>query len=791
MLKHFLKITLRSFLKKPLLSLLNVAGLSIGLSAFLVISLYLFQENSYEKGFTDYDKIYRVEEHFLSMGRLAWSNSNLPHVIGEIPEIESYTRFQQFSNGEFFIDETAFKAKRTLIADTNFFNVFDYEFLYGNAETALSKAGDIVISENAAVRFFNRTDVLGEKIHFENNGDFFISGVVKHSVIKSHLDFDLARFKGEPDAYDAGKWFSIGGFTYVKTTHQVEESVLNKKLDALSEKYAYPTVHANGALSVEEWLNSENTVRFYAKPIRNIYLKSNLQFEIGSNGDRQTRVTLSLVSIFILVIAAINFMNLTTARSSLRTKEIGVRKVLGSERSSLIRQFLFESFLITFLSALIAGGLSELFIKLINQSIGEVISVSLLNHPILLIYFVLGTLALGIIAGVYPAFYLSSVKMLPLLKGMKLGSILNLGTARLFRNGLVVLQFTISSTLIIGALFIYGQLKFLKNLNLGFEKDQVIVLPNAGVLGENKYALRTELLRLSGVESGSFTFRLPADGSSNITSTMLDEETSMSFEGFQTDPYLQEVLDFKLIAGEWFDTKKEEADSLIVINQAALEQLGFEEPIGQVLGDYWRITGVVEDFYYNDFRSEIGPVMFMSSPEHHNRLTLRVNSDIAPLSEIERVWSKFTNEPFDYYYLNQNFEGQLAKEKQDADAVLLFTVLAIFISCLGLFGLASFIADQRVHEFGVRKVLGASIGHLVRLFSMHFVKLILIAFLISVPLAIYGVDLWLQGFVQRVPITAGGFIIAAIFSISIAIGTVLFQSVKTGRLNPIDTLRNE
>ncbi len=791
MLRHHLKVTVRSFLKRPLLSLLNVTGLSIGLSAFLVISLYLFQENSYEKGFSDYDRIYRVEEHFLSMGRLAWSNSNLQHVIDEIPEVEQFTRFQQFSNGEFFINEIAFKTKRTLIADTSFFKVFDYQFLYGDPETALSKPGDIVISESAAIKFFNRVNVLGEKIHFENNGDFFISGVIKSSVINSHLDFDLARFKGEPDAYDVNKWFNIGGYTYVKTTNKIEKEVLNVKLDALSEKHAYPVVHGNGGLSVEEWLNSENTVRFYAKPIRDIYLESNLQFEIGNNGDRQTRITLSLISIFILVIAAINFMNLTTARSSLRTKEIGVRKVLGVERSSLIRQFLFESLLITFLSALIAGGLSELFIKLINQSMGEVIGVSLMNYPALLIYFAFGTFSLGLVAGIYPAFYLSSVKMLPLLKGMKLGNVLNLGSAKFLRNGLVVLQFTISSTLIIGALFVYSQLKFLKNLNLGFEKDQVIVLPAAGVLGENKYALRTELLRLSGVEASSFTYRLPADGSSNITSTMLDEETSMSFEGFQTDQYLQQVLDFKLLEGEWFNTQKEQADSLIVINQAALRQLGFEEPIGKVLGDYWRIVGVVEDFYYDDFRNEIGPVMFMHSPEHHNRLTLRINADIAPLTEIEKVWNEFTNEPFDYYYLNQNFESQLAKEKQDADAVLLFTILAIFISCLGLFGLASFVADQRVHEFGVRKVLGASVKNLVKLFSFHFIKLILVAFLISVPLAIYGVDLWLQGFVQRIPITIGIFLIAAFFSIVIAVGTVLFQSIKTGRLNPINTLRNE
>ena len=792
MFNHLFKITIRSFVKRPLLSLLNVVGLSIGLSAFLVISLYLFQENSYEKGFSDNERIYRVEEHFLSMGRLAWSNSNLPYVIDEIPEVEEFTRLQQFANGEFFVNDIVYKANRTLITDTSFFKIFDYDFIYGNAERALSKPGDIVITEKAALRTFGTADVMGEKIHIDGSGDFFVSGVVKTPVLKSHLDFELARFKGEPDLYEASKWFSIGGYTYIKTSHSVDLNILNEKLDKLSEKHAFPVVHTSGTLSAEEWLASENTVRFYAKPIRDIYLTSNLQFEIGSNGDRQTRVTLSLVSIFILVIAAINFMNLTTARSSLRTKEIGVRKVLGVERSSLMRQFLFESLFVTLIAALLAGGLSELFIKLINQSMGDMIGVSFINHPSLLFYFFIGVFILGLIAGIYPAFYLSSVKMLPLLKGMKLTSVLNLGSAKLLRSGLVVLQFTISSTLIIGALFIYSQLKFLKNMNLGFEKDQVIVLPSAGsILGENKEALRNELLRLSSVESGSFTFRLPADGSSNITSTMLDEETSMSFEGFQTDPYLQDVLGFKLIDGEWFNPERQQFDSLIVINESALKALGFDEPIGKILGDYWNIIGVVEDFFYDDFRNEIGPVMFTISPEHHNRLALRVNDEEKSLAEIEGVWNEFTNETFEHYYLNQNFEGQITKEEQEADAVLLFTVLAIFISCLGLFGLASFVADQRVHEFGVRKVLGASVKSLIRLFSLHFIKLILIAFLISVPLAIYGVDLWLQGFVKRVPITVGGFVIAAICCLGIAISTVLFQSIKAGRLNPVDTLRNE
>jgi putative ABC transport system permease protein len=560
----------------------------------------------------------------------------------------------------------------------------------------------------------------------------------------------------------------------------------------LIEKHAFPIVYQDKEdIAFEDWLQGDNKVRFYAKPIADIHLNSNLRFELDTNGDRQTMMILAIIGTFILIIAAINFMNLTTARASQRTKEIGVRKVLGSRKSSLVYQFLSESILITLLAAIIGAGLSELFLYLINQELGAVIGVSILSYPILMLYVLVGVLVLGVISGLYPAFYLSSVKMIPLLKGMQLSRVLNMNFAKLMRNGLVVLQFTLSTTLIIAAIFIYGQLKHLREMDLGFAKDQVFVIQNASTLKDNRKAFRNELLRLPMIQEAGYSFRLPADGSSNVTSTMLDKETSFSFEGFQIDENFQKAMGIELLEGKWFDTNSIYGDSLVVLNESAVKALGLKDPIGKSFDNYRVVIGVVKDFNYGNLRDEISPAMFWKSTEHQNKLAILVSPGNNPIQSITEVWSSFTNEKLELYPLDQNFANQLNTEKQTADAVLIFTVLAIIISSLGLIGLAAFTADQRLQEFGIRKVLGATVADIIKLFSFDFVKLIILAFIISIPIAIWGVSAWLQGFADRISLSAGAFVLAGIMAIGIAIITILFQSIKTGRLNPVDTLRNE
>jgi len=793
MFSHFLKITIRSFRKQPLLSLLNVSGLSIGLSAFLVIGLYIFQETSYEKRHDGYEDMFRLEEHFMSMGRLAWTSSNLQYKLDEIPEIEAVSRFNFSKNSTVQLDENHFIAERVIYANNDFFELFAFNFLSGINSEALSGPGQVVVTEKFAQLIFGHTDVLGKPLRIYEV-DHLISGVVKTSTIKSNVDFDIAVYQSPEDDYANSEWFGIGGYTFVKALPGTSALQLNERLDNLVEQHVYKPLFKSDERTFDEWKESDNKIRFYARPIRDIYLNADVNFDIGEGGDRQTIVTLSIIGSFILLIASINFMNLTTARSSKRTKEIGMRKVLGSKKSSLIFQFLMESVMMTILSALIAAGLAEGFINVMNQQFGEIISVSLMSSPSLILYLFIGALLLGIVSGLYPAFYLTSTKVIPLLKGMQLSRVLNLNFAKGLRNGLVITQFTLSTGLIIGSIFIYNQLIHLKNKDLGFDKEQVIVIDNIDEIGESKAAFKNKLLTIAGVKNASYAFRMPGDGTDGISASTDAENKAISMSSFRADEDFVETLGLKMNSGEWFGEKHRGHDSLVVVNNAFVKQYGIEDPIGYVYGgNHYRIIGVVNDFNYGNMREAIGPAIFYSEVASGlgHLLALKVEIDQIPFDQIESAWYELTNEPFGYHFLGENFVKLLEKEKQTANAVLVFTILAILISCLGLFGLAAFTADQRLHEFGIRKVLGASINDIVKLFSFDFLKLIAIAFVISIPLAIWGVNQWLNGFADRISLSASVFIIAGALAMLIAFVTILFQSLKTGRLNPVDTIKNE
>jgi len=796
MINHYLKSSLRLAFKKPLLPTLNLLGLSLGIGCFLVISLYLYQEHSYEKAFTDYERIYRVEENFLSMGQLAWTSGNMPYQLAEIPFVENQTRVGSFS-GEFKlkIDDKSFALNTVLRADSSFLKMFDYELLYGNPETALDGPNKVLLSEESAFKLYGRADVVGETFRHLDFGVFEVSGVVKKNELKSHLDFDALAY-APWSKYSTGSWFGIGGYSYVKLKPGTNIDNLNDALDQMTERVVYPVIYAEGLksddpLSYRQWSESANKVTFYAKPIRDVYLNSHLQFELGPNGDRQTRLTLSIVGIFILIVASINFMNLTTARSSLRVKEIGVKKVLGAKRTGLIQQILMESLLFTLVAALIGAASSELFLWLVNQRLGDVIGISVFTLPEFITWLVIGLMLLGFIAGLYPAFYLSKAKMVPLLKGKAIGSVLNMKSAGGVRNSLVVLQFVISSSLIASSIVVYQQLNHLREMNLGFAKDQVVVVKNAYELRDNKQAFKNELLKMPGVNAASYTARVPVDGSNSTLSTLLDSETTLTFAQFYSDEDLQGALGLELLEGEWYNPEKQHYDSLVLINEAAAKAIGLEDPINKVFGNYYRIQGVVKDFFWGNLREEVGPAILFIAEKTPNKLAVNINTASAGLSDIERLWEQFSGEAIELEFLDQSFQNQILKEKQGIDAVLAFTILAIVIACLGLFGLAVFHADQRKHEFGIRRVLGASLNNLAGLFSLQFIKLIVIAFLISIPLATYGLELWLNGFANRVEVGAGVFVFAAGITLLIALLTLLFQSIKVALTNPVETLRNE
>ncbi len=791
MIRHFFKIAYRNILRKGKMSLLNIAGLSLGIASFIVISLYVFQETSYEKGHDRWEDLYRIEEHFLSMGQVAWTNANLQFNLDEIPEIEALARVRLNRNTSLLMDNKAVKVDRVLISDNRFFELFDYGLLLGDEQKPLTGPGSVIVTEELAQSLFGRSDVIGENLKVKNVGDVLISAVVRNPVRRSHVDFDMMLHFPQEEK-PTNNWYGIGGYTYIKTSPGTTAQDLNSKLDGIVERNIFPSAFKpTKGMSFAEWIDHENRIQFMVKPVSDIYLHSQLKFEMGAGGDSQMLVTLSIIALFILIIASINFMNLTTARSSGRTKEIGVRKVLGSGKKSLVLQFLSESVMITFISALIASGLSELIIFLVNKYFGDIIGISLFSFPLIIAFMLAGILLLGVLSGLYPAFYLSSARVIPLLKGMKLAQVLNVNVSKALRNGLVVTQFTLSTGMIIATLFIYNQLMFMKGKDLGFSEENVMIVTNAQDLGESKEAFRNELLNIPGVSSVSLAGRTPGDGSSSIHSVMLDANESISFQSFTVDDFYKETLDLTLQEGEWFRPELVKSDSNIIVNRAAVEMLGLNEPIGEVIGNYYRIVGVMEDFQFASFRNEIGPAVFQYSQSKGNRAIVKLNLDEVPYEAIQAAWNRFSAMPLETKMLEQNFDELLYKEEQSANTVLGFTVLAILISCLGLFGLAAFMADQRQHEFGVRKVLGARVGDVVKLFSFDFLKLISVAFLISVPLAIWAVGAWLQGYAERISMSVSVFVLAGVLAIAIAFLTILYQSLKTGQLNPVDTLRSE
>lgn len=790
-----LKTAFRSFIRKPLLPSLNLFGLSLGIACFLVISLYLYQENTYETAFKEHDRIFRIEENFLSMGSIAWTSSNVAQRIVDFPNVEAHTRVNSYGGKvKFELDEQSFKIDKVLLSDSSFFQLFNYEFVIGDATKALTGPNQIVLSEKTALQVFGRADVVGEALSFYDQA-YVVVGVAKMNKLKSHLDFNAIAYQ-KPRAYKPSLWFGIGGYSYVKLAQESTIEDLNSQLMAMAERDVFPVIYKSGLASddpmtFEEWSQSANKVTFRTKPIRDIYTESELQFELGVNGDKQTRVTLTITALLILLVAAINFMNLSTARASTRVKEIGVKKVLGSDKRSLVVQLLSQYLTFVWVAALLGAGLSELFARIINLQIGEVLSVSLLTQPGLLLLVFIGVSILALIAGAYPAFYLTTTKMVPLLKGQALGQVLNMKSAASFRNGLVVIQFVISSTLIAASIIVFQQLRHLQTMEVGYDRGQVILIENAYELGKNKQAFKNELEAMPAIEAISFTDRTPGDGSNSTLSTLLNSETTLTFGQFYADEQFTEVLGLELIEGDWFDPKQQAYDSVVLVNESTAAALGFENPVGEVFGNYYKIKGVVKDFHFGNIREGISPAIMFQGDGNHKSMAIRVNTNQIGFEEITELWSAFSEEMIEIKYMDQNYAQLLEKEKQVTDAVLVFTILAIIIATLGLFGLAAFNADQRKYEFGIRRVLGASMHQLASLFSFQFLKLIALAFIISVPLSIYSLQLWLNGFSNRIDIGASVFALVAMLSVCIAICTLVFQSLKVSKTNPVDTLRNE
>ncbi|HXB28280.1 MAG TPA: ABC transporter permease [Puia sp.] len=810
MFKNFLKVALRNLWKNKAFSAINIAGLSVGLAVCLLIVLYVKDELSYDRYNTQSENIYRIDADIYFNGTQFISAASpaplVPTLMKDYPQIVQYTRLRNFGDILVRKDNQNIQNHNAIFADSTFFQVFSIPMIKGNRLTALNEPNSIVIDETTARKYFNSTDVVGKTLYVDNSVNCKITGVIRDIPPQSHFHFSFIRPMHDTYHDDQGDWLSNNYASFVLVRPGVTKASLQKAVDATINNYLVKQLDQVLHMNANELKHSSNHFIYPVMPLTDIHLRSNKSYEFEANGNIIYVYIFSIIAIFILLIACVNFMNLSTARSANRAKEVGIRKVAGSLRSNLITQFLTESVLTSFFSLVIAIGIAALLLPLFNQLAGKQMSVWTLFSTWLLPVLVALIIVVGCIAGSYPAFYLSSFQPVQVLKG----SIAKGFKSSWLRSGLVVFQFFISISLIIGTIVIYNQLTYIRSREIGYNRDQVFVINNTYALDKNIKTFRQDMLKISGVQSAAIAGNLPVETSYSqngwFKDPTLDAKQVIIMTDFNADQNYIPTLGMRMVAGRNFSTDFPTDSSAVIINETAAKLIGFKNPLAETLyrpsgyasnGGFaskpFRIIGVVKDFNFNSMHDKVGPLIIELS-ENYGRIAMRINTKNIPalIIEVEKKWNSMgPGQPFSYTFLDADFNKIYNADQRTGKLFITFAIFAIFIACLGLFGLVTYAAEQRIKEIGVRKVLGASVGEIVAMISKDFIKLVLIAFLIAFPVAWLMMNKWLQSFAYRINISWWVFALAGLLILAIALITVSFQAIKAAMANPTTSLRSE
>jgi putative ABC transport system permease protein len=807
MIKNYLKVAIRNLWKNKGFSTINIIGLSVGLATCLLIMLYVVDELSYDKFNTKADRIYRVDGDIQFGGNhvvLAVAPEPMgPTLKKDFPEVEQYVRFRGYGGLLVKKGNENVNEGKVIYADSTLFDVFTLPMTAGDPKTALKDPKCVVITEKIAQKYFNTTDVVGKTLTINDTSSLKITGVIKNIPPESHFNFDFfVSLNGSIQPEEVNNWVSNNENTYIVLKKGADPKVLEAKFPDMVDKYMGPQALALLNIKMEDFKKSGNFDRYSLVPLTSIHLHSNKIAELGANSNVQYIYIFSAIAIFILLIACVNFMNLSTARSSNRAKEVGVRKVLGSVRGHLIYQFLTESILITLIACVLALLIAWLLLPYFNHIANKEIEINLFSGwliPSLLAI----VLIVGLLAGSYPAFYLSSFKPIVVLKGKLAG-----GFKRSWlRGSLVVFQFWISIILIIGTIVIYKQLQYIQNKQLGYDRNQVLVLENTSPLGSQAKSFENELLKLPGVRSVTMTGFLPTSDWRNdspiFADASLDQKTAVSSQIWTVDENYIPTLGMQIAKGRNFSKQFLTDSSGIIINEAAEKLLGFKDPIDRpiyYLTDFktksvgtYHIVGVVKDFNYNSLRETVTPlVLFYGNQTGKAAIKINTANIKGLVAQIENEWRAIApGQPFSYAFMDDQFNNQYRTEQRVSRISITFSILAILIACLGLFGLVTYAAEQRVKEIGIRKVLGASAVNLVSMLSKDFLKLVIISALIAFPVAWWAMHKWLQDFAYRIHIGWWIFLLAGSVAVLIALLTVSFQTIKAALTNPVKSLRTE
>lgn len=811
MLKNYFKIAWRNLARNRVFSAINIAGLAIGLASCMLISLYVIDELSFDRFHEKADRIVRTTFKGTMQGGIINESHAMPPTAAALkadyPEVLEATRLRQGGKPMVFLNSKLYNDDKLAFVDSNFFSVFTLPLIEGSPKTALLEPNTVVLSETTAQKYFGKTDVVGKIITLKDwNKTLRVTGVMKDIPSNSHFRFDLLGSMVTLDEAKSTSWMTSEFFTYLVLPEGYDYKKLEAKLPATIDKYISPQLKQSMGVTITEFRKQGNNLELRLQRLTDIHLHSDFQYDLDANGDITYVYIFGAVAVMMLLIACINFMNLSTAGSSKRAREVGVRKVMGSEKSELVGQFLTESILLTSLALVLAILLSIIALPVFNDLSGKNLSLQWDAVPGLIPVLIGFGLFVGVFAGSYPAFFLSSFQPITVLKGgASMIKFSSSGKSFNLRSGLVIFQFFMSIILIVGTTVVYQQLRFIRNKKLGYNKDQVIVIP-AWSLGKNMEAFRDGLTHDSRVENVSLSGYVPAGPSDNNNFTVNPDgkiDQMVKTLRYDIDYNYIATLGMEIARGRNFSKEYGTDSTAIIINETAVKTFGWtpENAIDRIITRNdnegkkatFRVIGIVKDFHFRSMHEQIGPlVMTLNNGWGWMMVKARSAEVSGLLTSMKNNWEGFHPDmPFSYTFLDERFNETYKAEQKTGQILGTFAGLTIFVACLGLFGLAAFTAEQRTKEIGVRKVLGASVAGIIGLLSRDFLKLVIIALLIATPAAWWLMDRWLQAFAYKINVTWWMFALAGALSVLVALCTIAYQSIKAALMNPVESLRSE
>lgn len=803
MFKNYLKVAFRNISKHKFFSLINILGMTIGVTACLLIALYITDELSYDRFHQNASEIYQVGLHAKIGGQDVMTSTTCPPMadafVKEIPGVEAATRIANvWGSGvvKYEPGNLMFTEELLFYADSNFFEFFSFRLIEGDPKKALLEPNSVVLTRSMEIKYFGQESGMGKLLSIGGHEKTYkVTGITDDCPSNSHFLYNMLVSSSSAQHLRTTEWLNNYLHTYLMINPATPVAAVEAKFPELVEKYVGPEIERFMGGTIQQMKEQGGEFGYYTTRLTDIHLKSRSQHDLQPGGNITYVYVFGAIGAFIIVIACINFMNLSTARSAGRAKEVGLRKTLGSLRGQMIGQFMAESMVYSLIAVLLAVGFCYLLLPYFNLLAGKQLGMASLSSSAFLIALCVLVLLVGVVAGSYPAFYMTSFNAVEVLKGKVRAGLKSKG----IRSGLVVLQFMISIVLIISTALVYQQLSFMQDRNMGIDKHNVMIIHSATRLGDNTDAFKNALEAQTGIVAASYTNNNFPGVSNTTVFKAVGSEQDHIMGLYYADYDHQAVMKFELKEGRYFSKDFPSDSSAILLNEAAVKEFGYDNPLQEEViysdngtKEKLKVIGVFKDFNFESLKTKVRPLSIRLTKQSWQLMVRYDGNAQEAVASIEKLWKQYAaNEPFDYGFLDQNFDELFRSEQRIGQLARVFSGLAIFIASLGLFALAAFTTEQRAKEISIRKALGASPAGLVMLLSREFTWLVLIAFVPAAGLAYWLMNSWLSGFAYRIDMNPLIFIASGIAAISVAWITVSYQSIKAAAANPVDSLRQE